>query len=1380
MSVSSVHDKSLQLAESVARYHAGCLRVIGAQNVALRDVRTTKKAALCIDVGQLTEVEGVLSNGQQAIVAPEVPPDDAPEEEIAEYERCQVVWERLRELSAKAAVERHAKEVVYRGPLLIGYLDKARGRSMDPVLGLLFMQAVSLKTDSDGSVVVTSSDEPPRFNTVLWKDGIGSDDVAQIVNFGIEAQADLAAGWDPARVAELLKAIASVWPALEIGEPDRSLNSWPPMVAARERPEEPGLALHDGGVLFLADRSSPYLLADLESIAANPAGVVVPDRPLSILLEPPSTEDRPEARAPHVEEVVYPFPSNGAQRQVADALEKNNLVVVQGPSGNGKSLTIANLASHLVAQGTSVLVSSHKPQALTVVRDKLEESGQRFLFASLIGDGGAAKRVLQGQIADVKAFAAKADRTTLTRQLKEIEERCVAKGSRYRELRDRFIGSAEPDQEDAALRWEDFGGLPTLPVTDVPVDTAQQPLAAAALRRLDEIVRRHATVWARLRGAAIADLKSIEEQRQTLGQFVDQQTARVVAGTDPVVGALVAAFHPVVDALPSELSEARRASAEIRASLVAVLGASEQREAAESLEDSPDLLSDVEGGIDSLEAAFAQARDLAPHRDDVGAEPVRRGQVVAQHALLGSMLKRRAARRWLDEYAPGASGVPEEQVDKWAAFWGSWSRVRTIADGLAGGLRGEIPERFDPDAVQAVLSSSRRAIDRAKAIRAVREAAQTTRVPLPIADALEARVQGDLDDVVLRWERALAACEADQAGNALKKLDSLSFLEGDAVRVDDLLDQGAYAEAEEILDRLREIRSALPSFQERRGLLDGNLVNLPAAVEEVESCAEELDALPAWFSDIELSLAVHPSVVRFAEVASGRSTGDLAAELAGLVDDIVDDAGRYLGLRIQERILDGFRRPSFLSSLEGFRKAIGASAKRPGGRLHGRAPGHRPHLPAHGASGGLARRRPDPADRPDRGAGGDARDLRGLGGGYARLHRRLGAHRRSDAAERDAGRRNRRAEPELLPGGGRPGVPPAGRALQHRLPELRIGHLQRRQRRPSADGEQPRTRRDRDHELRDRRRVPHRLAQGRHPRRCRVGLGRARNRRPSAGTGPRAAAGTGTDPHAGATRSATVGTVPLVVRAAFCTGSDPAARLPGTAEVDGDDGQTRCLQGPPHRSPSRLAFSRPQAVPLLMPCDARRPRPVQRRLAGRRTPVLGDRHDLGGVGKLDAGLELPLLDSQEQPAVSGAPEPSVALPEPSLPRLSPPATAGAGLQVGRQLQESLAERCQAVQVLAGARKSSCLREGQAIGLPQGGEVVPGGRERHLRLPRVHGRGGLSCMAHEVEDAQPRRVREHGADRGGRVDLALSQQDCTQNRRSFRTGGGNIAAFGTVE
>ena len=241
------------------------------------------------------------------------------------------------------------------------------------------------------------------------------------LGLGIDAQADLAGGFDPERVHTLLTAIASVFPAVEPAEPSLTSSRGRSCAMPRSAATRPSSRLHDGAVLFLANRASPYLLHDLETIAEEPQAAVRKDRPLVVLLNPPATEQRPELESRSLEEVVYPFPSNAAQRQVVDALTKNRIVVVQGPPGNGKSLTIANLVAHLVADGQSVLVASHKNQALTVVRDKLESIGQRFLYASLIGDGAAAKRELQRQIADVKAFAGAANRTTLERQLAEIE-----------------------------------------------------------------------------------------------------------------------------------------------------------------------------------------------------------------------------------------------------------------------------------------------------------------------------------------------------------------------------------------------------------------------------------------------------------------------------------------------------------------------------------------------------------------------------------------------------------------------------------------------------------------------------------------------------------------------------------------------------------------------------------------------------------------------------------------------------------------------------------------------------------------------------------------------------------------------------------------------
>src|SRR4051812_20769475 len=153
-----------QLARAVARYHAGCLRVIGAQNVALRDVRTTKKAALCCDVGRLVSFEEVLSEGRAVLRAPVAPAKDTPPSAVEEYERLLVIWERMRELTAKAAVESYAKEVVYGTPLLAGFLPKRAAAKPEPVLAPLLMQSVTLAVGDEGEIIVTSTDEPPRFN----------------------------------------------------------------------------------------------------------------------------------------------------------------------------------------------------------------------------------------------------------------------------------------------------------------------------------------------------------------------------------------------------------------------------------------------------------------------------------------------------------------------------------------------------------------------------------------------------------------------------------------------------------------------------------------------------------------------------------------------------------------------------------------------------------------------------------------------------------------------------------------------------------------------------------------------------------------------------------------------------------------------------------------------------------------------------------------------------------------------------------------------------------------------------------------------------------------------------------------------------------------
>src|SRR5260370_12506133 len=66
--------------------------------------------------------------------------------------------------------------------------------------------------------------------------------------------------------------------------------------------------------------------------------------------------------------VRWTNPANPEQIRIAQQLEEHGGVLVQGPPGTGKTHTIGNLVGHLLAQGKSVLVTSHTTKALRMVR----------------------------------------------------------------------------------------------------------------------------------------------------------------------------------------------------------------------------------------------------------------------------------------------------------------------------------------------------------------------------------------------------------------------------------------------------------------------------------------------------------------------------------------------------------------------------------------------------------------------------------------------------------------------------------------------------------------------------------------------------------------------------------------------------------------------------------------------------------------------------------------------------------------------------------------------------------------------------------------------------------------------------------------------------
>lgn len=78
---------------------------------------------------------------------------------------------------------------------------------------------------------------------------------------------------------------------------------------------------------------------------------------------------------------LFPLPANQEQSEIIERLNGDSGVVVEGPPGTGKTHTIANLVSALLARGQRVLVTSEKSQALRVLRDKLPVEMQELCVA---------------------------------------------------------------------------------------------------------------------------------------------------------------------------------------------------------------------------------------------------------------------------------------------------------------------------------------------------------------------------------------------------------------------------------------------------------------------------------------------------------------------------------------------------------------------------------------------------------------------------------------------------------------------------------------------------------------------------------------------------------------------------------------------------------------------------------------------------------------------------------------------------------------------------------------------------------------------------------------------------------------------------------------
>ncbi len=220
-----------------------------------------------------------------------------------------------------------------------------------------------------------------------------------------------------------------------------------------------------------------------------------------------------------VEDALYPLVSNAEQREILAQLGLDSGVVVEGPPGTGKTHTIANLVSALLAKGQRVLVVSEKAQALHVLHDKLpaEVAGLAVPLSDVARDGTAEIVAAVEAIADAKgAYSAKTASSeiknlrSLRDQARAKRERILADIWRLRESETRSVDVADGySGTPAEVVRRVVAGAQTYTWLPGPLDGERSPLGGGEYTRLIGLLQARQPSWRDRLSHSLPDLDAL-------------------------------------------------------------------------------------------------------------------------------------------------------------------------------------------------------------------------------------------------------------------------------------------------------------------------------------------------------------------------------------------------------------------------------------------------------------------------------------------------------------------------------------------------------------------------------------------------------------------------------------------------------------------------------------------------------------------------------------------------------------------------------------------------------------------------------------------------------------------------------------------------------
>jgi very-short-patch-repair endonuclease len=149
-------------------------------------------------------------------------------------------------------------------------------------------------------------------------------------------------------------------------------------------------------------------------------------------------------------EVLLSKPANPEQIRIAKQLEEYGGVLVQGPPGTGKTHTIGNLIGHLLAQGKSVLVTSHTTKALRMVRHHIVPE-LRPLCVSLLESDLESRKQLESAVGSIAERLSRADAGSLEIEWKKLEAERGELLKKLDDVRNQLVDARADEYREIAI-----------------------------------------------------------------------------------------------------------------------------------------------------------------------------------------------------------------------------------------------------------------------------------------------------------------------------------------------------------------------------------------------------------------------------------------------------------------------------------------------------------------------------------------------------------------------------------------------------------------------------------------------------------------------------------------------------------------------------------------------------------------------------------------------------------------------------------------------------------------------------------------------------------------------------------------------------------------